>query len=148
MATVGDEVKDAIEGHEFGLPFTIERNYAEFSIELEDVTPLKIDVCAFRHASAEMETRGAIEYETETDICIRKKFPPSANDPDQRIAQEEIDRLVEFTEDIHEFLVAEALGDARWSDAKLLWCPNKKHLRGRQFTSLIRVTHLTSKAIP
>lgn len=148
LVTVGEAVKAAIEGHEFGLPFTIERNYADWPEELQDITPLRVDVCAFRHASAEMETRGAIEYETETDVCIRRKFGLPDADPDQRISLEAIDLLVEFTEDIHEFLVAESLGEARWRDARLLWCPNKKHLRGRQFTSLIRVSHLTSKAIP
>lgn len=150
LVTVGEAVKAALEGHNFGLPFYIERNYAEFDVELEDLTDLRVDVCAFRHVSAAMETRGAIEYETETDICIRRKFGTTDSDPDQRLTREAIDELVKFTEDVHEFLVAENAGtDARWSDAKILMCPNKRHLRtNRQFTSLIRVIHLTSVVIP
>lgn len=150
LVDAAEAVKTAIEGHNFGLPFSIERNYAEFDVELEALTDLRIDVCAVKHVSAGMETRGAIAYETETDICVRRKFGSTDSDPDQQISKEAIDLLVKFTEEIHEFLVAETLGTgARWSDAKLLMCPNKRHLRlNRQFTSLIRVTHLTSKDIP
>lgn len=149
LVTTVEAVKAAIEGHNFGRQFYIERNYAEFDVELENLTELRVDVCPVKHSSADMETRGAIAYVTETDICIRRKFDTTDADPDQRISRDAIDELVKFTEDVHEFLVAETMGtDARWSDATILLCPNKRHLRKRQFTSLIRVTHETSKAIP
>ena len=134
------------------LTFDIERNYADFDIELPDLSALRLDVSPVRHVTAEMETRGHIGYETEIDVCIRRKFAEDDQDPDQRLSIEAIDRLVKFTENVHAQLVAAALADENdslWSDAKLLWCPNKKHLReNSQFTGLIRLTYQTSKTIP
>lgn len=153
LVYVGEMVKAAIESRDFGLPFTIERNYADFDEELQDISPLKVDVVPFRHSAAEMESHKNLSYEIDTDICIRRLFGLPDADPDQRISKESIDRLVKFTEDIHEFLMARRLtqgelAQANWGEARLLWCPNKRHLRRRQFTGLIRVTHQISKAIP
>lgn len=134
-----------------GQTFTIERNYADFELELTQLTALRIDVTPVRHTTSELETRGSILYETDIDICIRRKFGESDSDPDCRLSLEAVDDLVKFTEDLHARLVAETLNDeneSRWQDAKLLWCPHKKHLRQRQFTGLIRVSYETTKELP
>ena len=149
LVDAAEAVKTAIEGHDFGLPFVIERNYADYDLELEDLTELRMDIVPVRHVTAELETREHLGYETDVDICIRRKFGETDAEPDLRLSKDAIDALCKLTEDVHELLTAEALNENRWTAAKILLCPNKKHLRvNRQFTSLIRVTYQTSKAIP
>ena len=143
LVAAAKAVYDAIDGHDFGIEFDLERSYADWELERDQEMPLRVDVVPFRHSKIELASRAGITYEVEVDIAVRMSFGQDSQGAGGRIPNEEIDPLVKLVEDIHEFFVKEIVGsgDQPWI-ASVIRAPFvPQHLRNlRQFTGLVRIT--------
>ena len=161
LIEVADAVSDALNGHDFGIPFTAQRSYADWNDELADLAEVKVDVVPFRSVP-DLDSVGTYEIPVTIDILIRKHFDYSDQDSDQTIPNEIIDPLIKLVQDVWEFFApSQANGahtgrltltsglSAAWDSdnpARVMADYVRPHLRKmRQFTGWIRVGYVVSK---
>lgn len=152
LVQVAEVVAGEIRDHNFGLTFDVERNWADFDVELEEIGKLRCDVVGVVHAGSELDDRGSTNYKCPVDIVIRKRFGQNDQTDCGRIEVAEIDRLVLLVEQIHEFLCSEdmrRLGDfdATWESTEIRACASRVHLQKRMFLGVIRVTYDVSQVL-
>lgn len=152
LVYVADLVTAALNAHDFGegVDFKADRNYADFDVPLEDLDELRLDVVPMNHVTSELIARGAVGYDVNVNIALRKRFTPSETEPGNgRVDVAEVDRLVLLLEQIHEHLCGyqerELDDDVSWTDTKITDSYVVEHLRvNRQYTGLILCTfHVT-----
>lgn len=142
---VAEAVVAALSAATLSLAPTIERSYADWELELDKETGLRIDVVAeTTKQKAEAAARGVTAYTIPVDIAIRQRFGNDKQDDySGRIPNLSIDPLVFLVEEIHELFTLErtaSFTDAAWEGNEILVCPLREHLRVRQFTAVIRLT--------
>jgi hypothetical protein len=148
IVEVADAVKDAIEAHDFGVSFLCERSWADWSLELEDADCLRVDVVPVGYSEADIgASDNRVAYACQVDVAIRKRFGMSEQSAlNGRIEDAQLDRLALLTEQIFEHLTKRAQrrlsSEITYSDARVLWQGNKRHLKEwRQYSGLIRMTY-------
>lgn len=158
IVSVADAVVAAIEVARTSLSqqeFDLERNYADWSLDLVDASPLRVDVVPVSTKQESiLEARGRkLKYVCPIDIAIRKKFGQEhLNENTGRLPNAVVDELVLFTQEIHElFTQLRFTGFTAGvveEDPKLLANPVLKHLREyKQFTSVVRLTFRVERAL-
>lgn len=146
------ELRSAVEDGEFaGLHFDPERSYADWDEELADLDCLHVDIVPATYDETDLDTRGSVGYVVSVDVVIRKKFSQEKRQQNGKIDPEEIDRLVLFVEEIHEYLCKIRLTgyeDASWKEAMIRSAYSREHLRTMgMFLGVIRVSFDVSKLL-
>lgn len=153
LVEVAEALTCALNKHDFGLPVSAKRSYADFAEVLEDLDELHVDVVPAQHDEADLNSRDSVGYRVGLDIGIRKRFATAETDSlTGRIAIEHIDRLILLVESVHQFLCHEdqrqLTDSATWYETTIrstYYPPDlKEH---RQFTSIIRVTYDATVAL-
>jgi hypothetical protein len=148
--TVAEAVKDMITAATFSQTelvecLTVERSYADWSLELKKATGLKVDVVAvISEQKVELANRESYAYEIPVDIAIRQRFSDEKwQDENGRAAVAEVDALMLFTQEVFELFMPERLtgfDSAVWNSTQILVAPHTDHLRKhKQFTSVVRL---------
>jgi hypothetical protein len=138
------------------LEYVAQRTYPPKDLNLGELTGLRVDVIPVAHAESKTIDRSRrTQYLCEVDIGIRKKFRKEERDSTSgEIHLDEVDRLVEFVEQIHDFLtdpdgqrrLPGAQLDATWEDTKIRATYVQRHLREwQQFTGIVRVSYRAFK---
>lgn len=166
---VAEAIRAEIEAADFGLDFLLERSYAEWDEELEELDVLRVDVVPHFAAKLEQQDRAASLWSVSVDVGVRKKFGQQHRTSSGRIDVSKIDDLVLLTEQIGEHFcptgtLAGRLPDvsgAAWesspgampgetgsmqsgTDFRALF--NRDHLRRlAQFTSIVRLNYQVTK---
>ena len=147
LEKVATGVTSALAGGAFSQTFTAERSYADWELPLDDAAAdaLRVDVVPVNNPETDLETRGQVNYKAAADIVVRKKLNIPEQDPSTgRIAIAQIDALVAFVLEIHQFFLAARLASydsAVWDKTEIRAAYIAKHLRQhRQFTGIVRVT--------
>lgn len=145
-----EALKDMLADASLSQDFVCERSYADWELALDssDDSALRVDVCIVTtKQEVELLTRGgSLAYTVPVDVAIRKRLGREYQDDDTgRIAVEEVDALMLFVQELHEFMVQKRLDGheaAIWEDdPKIVVAPLVKHLRdNRQFTGIIRLS--------
>lgn len=145
-----------------GLSFEADRNYGDYDTNLPELGVLKVDVVPAEYADNDIETRApTVGYQPTADIVIRKRFDQRDLEACGRIVKEELDRLVLFVEELHEFFIApdttdgttigrrlQTYTEASWNNTVIRANASRKHLREHQmFLGVIRVTYDVSKSL-
>jgi hypothetical protein len=157
------EVNAALEAGIFtGLQFKAESSYADFQDdELDDLDCLKVDVVPVGYTRTELDDRSSVLYVTASDIAVRKKFSEAQLTQSRRIKKSEIDRLVLFVQELHEFFLrpdAEegvpigtrltTFPEATWRETNIRTTFSRRHLRDlKMFLGVIRVSYEVSKPL-
>lgn len=157
------EVNAALEAGLFvGLQFKAERSYAEFQDEeLDDLDCLKVDLVPVGYTKTELDDRSSVLYVTSSDIAIRKKFSEAQLTQSRRIKKSEIDRLVLFVQELHEFFLRPDVEEgtpvgtrlttypaATWRETNIRTTFSRRHLRDlKMFLGVIRVSYEVSKPL-
>lgn len=151
---VAKEVYNVLNGAKLSQEFNLERGYAAWDLKLDGDhdQPLRIDVAIVTtRQEPELANRGGdINYTVPIDVCIRKKFGPEDQDDDTgRIANEKIDPLMYFVQEVHKLFVMRRLANdlnIAWKENPTLTvAPQIKLLREhRQFTALIRLVFVAT----
>ena len=129
---VAQAVTDALNAHEFSVPFTAER-VALPAFTLEEMKDLHVTVVP-REIASNILDRARDEDEVKVDVAVQKKVASAA--------VEEVDPLLALVQEISDFLNRAAMGDATWkkTENKPVYAP--EHLREKQqFTSVLTVTY-------
>ena len=156
--SVSEGVRAAIAAAQLTPEFTVERNYADWDLdltkldgfELKDTEKLRVDVVTHTtEQSVELASRGEISFRIPIDIAVRRRFGvDKQNQTTGRIEVEEIDKLVLLVEEIYLLLVRSEIEDAEWQELNILACPVRQHLREwRQFTGIVRVVFEASRNV-
>jgi len=153
---VADAIVAALRAATFDIEVpTIERTYADVNRELESLEEIRIDVIPW-DCQVEQDSRGTHEYVIETDIVIRQRFGQQSQDADSGlIAKEKVDALGKLRQDVYElFAPAQSTHsgslddtDAMFTDVELAEVMHKDMWQKyRQFTAVIRTTHVWNKS--
>lgn len=167
LVQVAEAIRSELADHDFGVPFEPVRSYADWDLPLDmDDCELHVDVVPFS-AKPSPETRGSKEYSVSVDVCIRKKLGfDEQHSETGEIVNEEVDALVELTEQVGEYFAYDGplegrlpdVPEASWSmdtgssfreasggtDFKAMY--DRDHLRElRQYTALIRLSYRVTK---
>lgn len=142
-----------------GLSLEWERSYADWEIDLRTLGQLKGDVVPVAYDETDLDGRGSVGYACSVDIGVRKKFGQPELEQCGRIDLAEIDRLVLFVQELHEFFIAPSgsttIGrrlqnytTANWRETTIRSTYSQKHLREMQmFLGVVRVTYDVSKTL-
>ena len=142
ITNVAQAVADALNGHEFSVPFTAER-VALPEFDLAEMQELHMTVVP-RQVDSEVLDRGRNTHDVKVDVAVQKKVASVAN--------EEIDPLLALVQEIADFLNRRNLdlspgpagqaGGAVWKKTENSPVYSPEHLREmRQFTSVLTVTY-------
>ena len=129
---LAEAVTDALNGHQFSMPFAAQRMALPL-FTLEEMQALHVTVVP-REVAGSVLDRARDENEVKVDVAVQKKVASAAN--------EEIDPLMSLVQEIADFLNRRAMGDATWkkTENKPVYAP--EHLREKQqFTSVLTVTY-------
>ncbi|WP_425618033.1 hypothetical protein NA78x_001726 [Anatilimnocola sp. NA78] len=134
-----------------GLQFTPERSYADWlDDELEDLDCLKVDVVPVAYDETDLEGRGSCGYLVSVDIGVRLKFGLRDQVQGNRIRLAEVDRLILFVQELHEYFIKagdgtgigrrlESFPGATWRESRIRTTFSRRHLRDkRMFLGVIR----------
>jgi hypothetical protein len=147
-------VHDAIQAKtNWGIEFDLERSYFDWELELKDATPLRVDVIPLKHETSDKASRGRLRYVVSINIAVRKRFSEAEQTEGGRIEKEQVDTLVKFVEDIHEFFASNErpsdTDDMAWNESKIENAYSAKELREwHQFIGLVRINLTVMKANP
>ncbi len=145
-----------------GLQFKAESSYADFQDdELDDLDCLKVDVVPVGYTRTELDDRSSVLNVTASDIAVRKKFSEAQLTQSRRIKKSEIDRLVLFVQELHEFFLRPdadegvpigtrltAFPEATWRETNIRTTFSRRHLRDlKMFLGVIRVSYEVSKPL-
>lgn len=149
---VTSELQTAVDANEFtGLQFVPERSYADWDEELADFDELHVDVVPVNYDQTDLDARESVGYVVSVDVVIRKKFSQEKRLQDGKIDKEEIDRLVLFVEEIHEFLCKLTLTEydnAIWRETAIRSAYSRDHLRTMgMFLGIVRVSFDVSERL-
>lgn len=162
LITLADAIASEINAAEWdGLAVAAERNYADWELELRTLGELHVDVVPVEYSETELDGRGSVGYACAVDIGVRKKFGQPDLEKCGRIDLAEIDRLVLFVQELHEFFIkadstdGTTIGrrlqdytDASWRETTIRSTYSAKHLREMQmFLGIVRVTYDVSKTL-
>ena len=154
LVQVAEAIKSAIKDHDFGVTFDeLERNWADFNVEIEEIGKLRCDVVGVVHEACEFDSRGSLNYVCPVDIVIRKRFGQADQTDCGRLDVKEIDRLALLVEQINEFFCEEynkrlpGFDDATWRSVDIRACASREHLQKRMFLGVVRVTYDVHKAL-
>lgn len=136
--------------------FTPERSYADWANDLDALEGLRVDVVPVTYEEAGLLNRGTIRYLCSVDVGVRRWFDRSKQEgSENRIKRSELDRLILFVQELHEFFCKPPDGVGRrlatyeaavWQDTKIRSTYSRKHLHShRMFLGLLRVQYATSK---
>lgn len=153
LVQVAEAVAAELREHDFGVTFdAIERNWADFEVELEELNTLRCDVVGVL-PEVDFDTRESLNYVCPVDIVIRKRFGQADQTDCGRIEIAEIDRLVLLVEQINELFCdpdgkrLATFDSATWKATDIRACASRDHLKKRMFLGVIRVTYDTHKAL-
>lgn len=142
-----------------GLAPNWERSYADWDIGLKTIGQFKCDVVPVAYDETDLDGRGSVGYACSVDLGVRKKFGQEDLEKCGKIVMAEIDRLVLFIEELHEFFIAPSddttIGrrlqdytEASWRETTIRSTYSQKHLREMQmFLGIVRVTYDVSKTL-
>lgn len=157
MASASVQIAQAVVTHitanaMYSQPFTAERSYVDWELELEDQGVLHVDVVANSvESKAELSSRTTVKQTVPVDIAIRKRFGAADQDANGRINIQAIDDMMSLVDEIYEVFMPQRLTgftEAVWKETKLLACPIHEALKKqRQFTAIIQVTFQRDKKI-
>lgn len=141
-----DALVEAINEREWGVEFSAERSWGDWSDELQDTDTLHVDVVPMQtgYSRSEMASRGSIKHRLTFDIAVRRKFGRQDQNAQQRIERDKIDSLVLLTERLYQWFVAKRPSESRinWHSAEIVLTCSKKALREwRQYLGIVRVTY-------
>ena len=137
------------------------RSYADWDLDLAtaDYEKIYVDVVLVSNGiTIERETQTGVRYTVPVDIGIRKKLGPADEalgvTPDRSVLDNAvIDSLVDLTEHIAEYFPTPSGRLATYTNAVVEGSPDvrtvagRDHLRNRQFTGVVRVTHRVDKEL-
>ena len=134
--------------------FTPERNYADWTTDIEELDARRIDVVPVTYEESKVETRGSVKYLCTVDVAVRRWFPVSMRNVGGRIKPELIDRLVLFVQELDTYFCQPtgrrlaAYDDAFWEKTKMRFAYSRKHLSQNQmFLGIVRVGYSVSVAL-
>lgn len=140
-----------------GLSFDPVRSYADWELELRELNVLNVDVVPVAYDETDLDGRGSVGYACSIDIGVRKRFGQSDLEKCGSVVLAEIDRLVLFVQELHEFFIKASsdttIGrrlqnytDASWRETRITSTYSQKHLRDMQmFLGIVRVTYDAGK---
>jgi len=132
VVQVAQAVTDALNSHEFSMPFTANRLVLP-AFTLEEMQNLHVTVVP-REVASSVFDRANDEDEIKVDVGVQKRVASAA--------VEEVDPLLSLVQEIADFLNRREMGDAMWrkTENKPVYVP--EHLREKQqFTSVLTVTY-------
>jgi hypothetical protein len=146
------ELQTAVDSNEFaGLQFVPERSYAVWDEELADLDCLHVDVVPVNYEQTDLDARESVGYVVSVDVVIRQKFSQEKRVQSGKIDPEEIDRLVLFVEELHEYLCKLRLTDydeAIWRETAIRSAYSREHLRTMgMFLGIVRVSFDVSERL-
>lgn len=159
---VAKAVESAIAGAELSKPFQLDRSYAEWSLDLSNLSEisweapedLRVDVVSHMTEQAhELSSRTTMQFALPIDIAVRQKLGVSEQRASTgRIHVEEVDALVLLTEELHLMFAPHRMTDfpcGVWQSTRLVTCPDKALLRThRMFLGIVRVTFRVDVKLP
>ena len=136
--------------------FSPERSYADWANDLDALDGLRVDVVPVTYEEAGLLNRTKIRYLSSVDVGVRRWFDRSKQEgSENRINRSELDRLILFVQELHEFFCLPPAGAGRrlatydaavWQATKIRSAYSRKHLHShRMFLGILRVQYATSK---
>lgn len=153
LEQVAQGITDALNGATtLSREFTAEHSFADWQDLLKDVDRLHVDVVPFFRGVTELFAQKEIQYVVPVDVAVRQRFASDQDRGDGRIPIAKVYELIELVEEIGEFFHVKRLANfdaAVWDETEVRVWYSRRDLRElRQYTGIVRVTHLVHKDLP